>query len=44
MLDGIDICHPSLINKEFRLNVSEFFFTLLFELLWVIEKELEALM
>jgi len=29
-------------NKEFHLNVSEFFFTLLFELLWFIEKELES--
>jgi len=29
-------------NKEFHLNVSEFFFTLLFELLWFIEKKLES--
>jgi hypothetical protein len=42
MLEGINICHPSQINKEFHLNVSEFLFTLLFELLWFIEKKLEA--
>ena len=30
-------------NKEFHLNVSEFFFTLLFKLLWFIEKKLESL-
>jgi len=29
-------------NKEFYFNVSEFFFALLFELLWFIEKKLEA--
>jgi len=29
-------------NKEFNLNIYEFFFTLLFELLWFSEKKLEA--
>ena len=42
MSDGINMCLPSVINKEFHLNVSELFFTLLFKLLWFIEKEMEA--
>jgi hypothetical protein len=42
LVQGIHVYNPPHIDREFCFNVSEFFFTLLFELLRFIGKKLEA--